>query len=286
MSGLSQAQQGKILQEWARKVLQEKGPGTVISDPDPGRCCNGIKRGVHRAEYDFLMGGRRVEIKSSRMAWSSTKQCWYVQFFRVKLPFGERTKSVFDDLYLVVMSPKGLHLVKHDLVTGVATCGKSTEVRGHAIKVYASKRTDCWEDALGEMLEKLCERSGCTVVAEKPLSEVGAKAYLSEEVRQGQVAGLPMSSMSKEKRGKRIEEIGLAIDRRLHSQSEFNFLKGNRGKSNASADWARGKVLVELKRCGLKFNRARELWQCQFANIKPTYFDELWLSIYTHFGIH
>ena len=56
VSGLSQAQQGKLLQEWARKVLQEKNPETVISDPDPGRCCNGIERGVHRPEYDFLMG--------------------------------------------------------------------------------------------------------------------------------------------------------------------------------------------------------------------------------------
>ena len=134
----------------------------------------------------------------------------------------------------------------------------------------------------------MCKRSGCFVVEEKPLSEVNVQEILIEQVSPGEAAvvGLPMSRMSREKRGKRIEEIGLAIDRRLHPSMEFSFLKGNRGKSNAPADWARGKVPVELKSSGLNFNRAKDLWQCQFANIKPTYFDELWLSIYTHFGIH
>ena len=220
------------------------------------------------------------------MAWCSAERCWSVQFSSIKLPYGVRTGPAFDDLYLVVMSPEGLHRVKCDLVTRVSSCGKATRIGGHMIRVYESRHTYCWEDALEGILEKLCQQSGGTVAAEKPLSEVGVKAGLSEEVPQGQVAGLPMSSMSKEKRGNRIQEIGLEIDRRLHSQNEFSFLKGNRSKSNASADWARGKVLVELKSCGLNFNRARELWQCRFANIKPTYFDELWLSIYTHFGIH
>ena len=288
MSGLGQTQQGKVLQEWVRTELQEKNPGTEISDLDPGRCCNGSKRGVYRAEYDLKMGGRRVEIKSSRMAWHSTEGRWNVQFVRVKLPFGERTESVFDDLYLVILSPRGLHLIKHDLVTGVSTCGKATEVGGHLIKVYGSKRTACWKDALDEMLEKLCQRNGCTVVDQKPLSEIGVNAGLSEGGSQGQAvaAGLPMSRMSKEKRGKRIEAVGLAIDGMLHPRSSFSFIKGNAGKANGPNDWVRGSVRVELKSCGLKFNRAKDLWQCQFSCIKPTHFDELWLSICTQLGIH
>lgn len=43
---------------------------------------------------------------------------------------------------------------------------------------------------------------------------------------------------------------------------------------------------MELKSCGLGFNRAKDLWQCQFSGIKPTHFDELWLTIYTRVGIH
>ena len=287
VAALGQTQQGKLLQEWAKTVLQEKYPEIEISDPEPGRCSNGSERGVYRAEYDFLMGGRRVEIKSARMAWNSTRRRWNVQFVRVKLPFGERTESVFDDLYLVVLSPKGLHLIKHDLVTGVSTSGKSTEIDGHVIKMYGSTRTACWKDALEVILEKLCQRSGCTVVDQKPLSELGVESVLNQAVSQGQaVAGLPMSRMSKEKRGKRIEAVGLAIDGMLHPRSSFSFVTGNAGKANAPNDWVRDSVRVELKSCVLKFNRAKDLWLCQFCCIKPTHFDELWLTIYTRVGIH
>ena len=288
VSGLSQAQQGKILQEWARKVLQEKNPGTVISDPDPGRCWNGIKRGVHRAEYDFLMGRRRVEIKSSRMAWSSTAGCWYGHFVCVKLPSGERTESVFDDLYLVLLSPRGLHLIRHDLVTALSTRGKLTEIGGHAIRVCGSAGTGCWDDALNDMLDKLCKQGHCTVVDEGHFSQLDVKELLKNAISPGQavVAGLPMSSMSREKRGKRIQEIGLAIDRRLHPQSKFSFMKGSCGTANAPVDWVRGKLRVELKSCSLSFNTSNNRWNAYFSCIKPDLFDELWLAIYGVAGVH
>ena len=47
---------------------------------------HGSRRGRHRAEYDFLMGGRRVEVKSSRMVWVKKQRHWLVQFANVKLP--------------------------------------------------------------------------------------------------------------------------------------------------------------------------------------------------------
>ena len=78
MSGLGQAPQGKILQEWARKVLEEKCPETEILDPETGLCSNGSLRGRHQAEYDFLMGGWRVEIKSTRLVWDSIHRRWGV----------------------------------------------------------------------------------------------------------------------------------------------------------------------------------------------------------------
>ena len=287
VSGLGQAQQGKILQEWARKVLQEKNPETEILDPGPGTCCNGRRRGPHQAEYDFSMGGRRVEVKSSRMAWSSKDGRWNVQFFHVKLAYQERAEPAFDDLYLVLSSPRGLHLVKHDLATGVSTRGKSTEISGHIVQVRGSTTTDCWEDALDDILEKLCERGGCTVVHEQRFSDSEFKEMLSNGVSPGQaaVAGLPMSNMSREKRGNRIQEIGLAIDRVLHPGSKFSFMKGNCGAANAPADWVRGKTRVELKSCGLTFDQSTNRWRCRFAWLKPGLFDELWLAVYTAAGI-
>ena len=37
---------------------------------------HGSRRGRHQAEYDFLMGGRRVEVKSSRMVFSLLMSSW------------------------------------------------------------------------------------------------------------------------------------------------------------------------------------------------------------------
>ena len=92
LAGLGHNQQGRMCQEWARKMLQKKNPEAEILDPERGTCCNGSRRATHQAESDFLMDGRRVEIKSARMAWTSTPGCWHLQFFRIKLPYGERTQ--------------------------------------------------------------------------------------------------------------------------------------------------------------------------------------------------
>ena len=288
LAGLGQNQQGKMVEEWAKGVLQKQNPHAEISDPEPRICRDGSRRGAHREEYDFLMGGCRVEVKSSRMAWSSTERLWYVVFSSIKLPYGERTQPVFDDLYLVLLSPEGMYLIKHDLVTRISTCGERTGVSGHTMLVRGSRRTNCWEDACDEILEKLCEQGACSVVHEQPLSDLGFQEILSERVSPGQaaVAGIPMSSMSRERRANRIQEIGLALDRRLNPQSAFSSTGGSRGTANAPADWVRGMKRVELKSCVLTFDRSNNRWQCCFYCIKPDMFDELWLAIYTSVGIH
>ena len=197
-------------------------------------------------------------------------------------------EAAFDDLYLVILSPWGLHLIQHDVVTGVCTTGKSTEVGGHMIRVYGSVGTHGWEGAFDNILQKLCVRGSCKVVDQKPFTALVLKKILGQSISRGKevVAEIPMSNMSMNKRGKRIQEVGLAIDCRLHPRSPFSFAEGNRGKANAPADWVRGVDRVELKSCGLTFNRTNHLWRCEFQHIKPDLFDELWLAIYTSVGIH
>ena len=95
-----------------------------------------------------------------------------------------------------------------------------------------------------------------------------------------------MSSMSRGKRGKRIQEIGLAIDRIVHPHSQFRLLQGNAGKANAPTDWVGDNKMVELKSCILCWDQSNKRWQCNFQWIKPDLFDELWLAIYTVVGIH
>ena len=147
---------------------------------------------------------------------------------------------------------------------------------------------ECWEDSLKEILRKLCEQGGCNVVHMKALSKLDFKEIVSKSITPGQaaVAGIPMSTMSKEKRGKRIQEIGLAIDHVVHPDSKFSFMKGNCGTGNAPADWVRGSVRVELKSCGLNFNSYHNQWRAYFSCIKPDLFDELWPAIYGVAGVH
>ena len=211
VSGLTQHEQGRLCQEWAKKVLQEQNPQAEMLDPEPGTCCNGRRRGSNQTLYDFSLDRRRVEIKSARMGWSSRSKggYWRVDFRGIKLAHGERGECAFDDLYLALLSPRGSHLIKHDLVTGVSTSGERTEVSGHVITVSGSTTPDGWEDALDYILEKLCERGGCRVVHEQHFSDLGFKEILSAWGRPGQaaIAGIPMSCMNTEKRGKRIQEV-------------------------------------------------------------------------------
>ena len=286
LAGLGQTQQGKILQEWAKGVLQKQNPQAEISDPDLGRCCNGRRRGVNMAAYDFLMGGRRVEVKSSRMFWSTTEGRWNVQFSNIKLPYRDRTQPAFDDLYLVILSPRGMHLIKHDLVTGIQTCGQRTDVCGHVIKVGGNRRAGCWEDALDQIMKKLGEKGRCALLDERPFQDPAFKQLASELVSPGTpvVVGIPMSSMSRQKRGNRIQEIGLAIHRGLHPDSYFS--RTGVGGNGARADWVRDTKSVELKSCVLTLDRSNNRWLCRFSWIKAGLFDELWLAIYTFAGIY
>ena len=296
---LSQAGQGKLLQEWARKVLEEKNPETEILDPEVGVCCDGRKRGRHMASYDFRLGTQRVEIKSAKMVWNAAHRQWYTLFAGVKLGSFARHQAAFDDLYLALMCPTGVHLIKHDLSAGVSAHGKATEVRGHKIQVNGSRGTTCWEGALHEILWKLCERGGCALVFKELFSQEGLLSTLLAQPAnrsEDQVvhSGLPMSNMSFQKRGKRIQEIGLRVDQTLNPHHAFHIimeegldsLGRKRSTANASADWVRGTTRIEVKSSALCFNKAHNRWQCQFTAIKQELFDELWLAIYSPIGIH
>ena len=284
VSSLSQYQLGRVCQEWARNVLQGKHPETAISEPEAEQCWDGRRRGSNTS-YDFLLGACRVEIKSARLAWNSAQRCWTAEFPGVKIAYGKRAKTAFDDLYLVILSPSTVYLIEHDLATGLSTRGYLTEIMGHRIRVRGRTGIDCWEDALKEILCKLCEQGGCRVVHMKALSKLDFKEIVSKSITPGQaaVAGIPMSAMSKEKRGKRIQDIGLTIDRVVHPDSKFSFMSGT---ANAPADWVRGSVRVELKSCGLNFNCYHNQWRAYFSCIKPDLFDELWLAIYGVAGVH
>ena len=85
-------EQGRIGKAWARKVLQEQNPKSDILEPKPGTCSDGRRRALNQAEYDFVLNGRKVEVKGARMTWVSTSYggYWRLTFRAVKLPYGKR----------------------------------------------------------------------------------------------------------------------------------------------------------------------------------------------------
>lgn len=150
LAALSYARRGFLLQKWAKRFLAEKYPYLSMLQPHLGQCINGMKRSTHNAEYDVLFGGRRVELKSAQLCFNRSR--WEVTWRGIKLQFpGCRNKSAFDDVYITLLTPGGLHLFKHDLSTGVSRDGQRTEQMGHIIRLFGSLKQTCWKAA-----SKLC----------------------------------------------------------------------------------------------------------------------------------
>ena len=284
LEGLSPRAQGKLAEDWARRVLHEQNPGSEISDPEPGTYCNGNSRGI----WD----GRRVEVKSGRMVWNKRMRCWMLRFRNIK-------GHEFDALFLAAVSPDGLRLVQYDAHTGLHADGRRTECRGHLIEILGSTHDPSWQDAVATILCKLCEKGACRFLAYESFDKFHLSnaalhgRRLQHPSREAAYSGIPLRTLSSAKRGLRIEAMGVAVDRSLHPNSQFTSVlsdetaaTGPRNTSNAFADWSRDGRRVELKSSSLIWQKYNAVWMCRFAHVKPELFDELWLSIYSPLGIH
>ena len=202
-----------------------------------GLCCNGRGRGSNNASYDFELGDRRVAIKSSRLQWVPHVRYWQVRFYKVKMH-----STMFDDLYLVVLSPSGLSLIKHDLATGIMSDGRRTETHGYRIIVYGTRDAAGWEKDVDMILLKLCRGGSCNLIARDSFGHPTLRDLLStfkasRTPCQALWDGIPMSNMSSEKRGLRIQAMGFDVDQRLHPGGHFSLISeglaggGGRGSS-------------------------------------------------------
>ena len=291
--GMGQYQQGQLAQDWARRVLQEQHPESQILDADPGTDCNGNSRSLYRAPYDFLMDGKRVEVKSARLALDARMR-WQLKFWNVKLPLGTR-QAEFDDLYLVALGPRGLTLVKHDLRTGVCKAGRRTEVKGHIIQVVSHGEAD-WEEALRQMMQSLCEVGSCELIANEAFSapEFKNMSWTRGSARskaESLYLKCPMHNMSKQKRGLRIQAMGQQVNQVLNPRSSITCLtelvrENGLKRGDAGADWLRDGKRIEIKSSGLTWDGSQRRWCCGFYSIKPNLFDELWLAIRSPHGVH
>ena len=279
---MSQQEQSGICKAWARQTLEKLHPDWEISDTAVG---------IENGHYDFLMKGRKVQIKSSRMKWDSSDKVWIARFRRVHFSLGKEKRAQFDDLYLVIASPSGLLLIKHDLHTGICLNGKITQKEGHNVEICGSLSDAKWEEALYTIEQKLCQAGKCERIATRSFGDVDIQQFLATNsecghARQTVYDGVPLQTMSPARRGLQIQKIAFAIDQKLHRGGNFSLPEeptraesGSRKSSNASADWIRDGVLVKVKSSQLGFDKRNKAWRCQFVGLKPHLFDDLWLAI-------
>ena len=242
------------------------------------------------------MDARKIECKSAQMSWVRARKHWHALFQCVKLPWpGFRNQAPFDDLYLALFSPDSLHIIKHDRRTGVSKAGKQTGSSGHQIVVGAAAGQECWQSARSQILDKFLAKGHCELVARIDLSATEVRAFLAEQM-EGMAArqdheykGVPLNHTGPELRGFQVEKIAFEVDQILHPNISFEF-----SKSSSDVDWVRGDVKVENKHGQMLFDRDRQGWYCSFSRIQcaganvreHNLFDELWLAIYSPFGLH
>ena len=278
LAQLNGVRRGAVIEKWVRRMLQDTCPGCVVEDAVPGHCVNGVRRSPHQAEYDFLCDGRKVEIKSAQLLGGNPGERWVVRFGGIQFQASSISScTIFDDLYLVIFSPKWLHLVRHDLQTGLSNSGRHVTVFG---------KQGNWEESLDLILDRLCTSGKCKLIGKTDISD----SWIADECERNvdHVTRLyvdkPFASMSPQLRGFRIERLVREFDKLLHSESEFS--RPSRClQVCSSSDWIRGKTRVEVKSSQLHFSHARQRWCCAFWAIKPNSFDELLLAIYSPRGL-
>ncbi|CAK9043122.1 unnamed protein product [Durusdinium trenchii] len=293
LSLLSGTRRGMILQDFCRKELARLHPHSKIEEPLRSTCCNGARRSASQAEYDFGMDARKVKCRSAQMSWNRAMMRWRVLFPKVKLPrSGFWDEAAFDDLYLTIFSPNSLHIIKHDLQTGVSTVGKQTESHGHQISVQGTRGQECWQTARHHILNRFLTK-GCELVSSVDLSAVEVSNWLTQQIEGLRAPqdlayqGVPLNYMAPQLRGLRIQAAAFEVDQILHPNCSFS-------RSCSDIDWFRGAVRVELKSGQMCYNKVQRRWRCSFQNIKcecqaardHDLFDELWLAIYSPLGIH
>lgn len=304
LSTVSGSVRGNILAGLARIIYSERHPNSVIGDAVPGRCINGTPRGVYRAEYDWCRNGLRIECKSSMMTWQPGRTSWSFNFRCVKVPLaGVREQAEFDELLLVLYSPRSVYIYQHDGELGVSRKGSRTSYSGHQIQLYGPRGLESWRDSLVQIIGKLDAGSnGCQQLAVVPTSDTRIRSMLNtrRSVTHQAFRGVPSERLPPHQRALRIRSVVRRVDAIVNPVARLGmatpqFLRwfaNNRGQE-PTYTWQRGDAQVKCK-CGqLAFDSALSRWKVVFTGIHKSVsltsnasVEELLLGMYTPRGIY
>ena len=140
----------KIVMEADRRFIHAN---STFAEPGPEYAIDGKRRGKGNASYDWIRDEKRIEVKHSQLSFVENRRYWYCTFYGVK-------RTCFDELLLVIYSPRGLDIFKHDGSYALRKSGASEE-----ISLRAGTRAWDWLSAL-QAIEAKLESNGCPRIAQ------------------------------------------------------------------------------------------------------------------------
>jgi len=149
---MNPAVRGLRVERMVMELDQLIHPNCIFAEPGPEEAIDGKRRGKHRASYDYIRDGKRIEVKHSQLSFVENKRYWHCTFVGVK-------RSCFDELLLVIYSPRGLDIFKHDGSYALSNRGASEE-----IWLRAGTRALDWLGAL-QIMEAKLKSNGCPRIA-------------------------------------------------------------------------------------------------------------------------
>jgi len=300
LAALNGKLRGEVLATLTRGVMSDLAFGARITDAERGTCGDGRARGIQQAEYDWTCDGRRIECKSSQMQWCQSRKLWFFRFRNIKF-------DLFDELLVALFTPSRLYIYLHDLMLGVATEGRNTNVSGHSVELYsprASERRSCWAVALVSVLEKLdAPSNACKRIFDLSLDDARVAAAIQKHtvpMVEHAYRNVPLAGLSPPKRGFVVQLLVRQLDCILHPQARIEdpvigrCINGSRRNPHtAEYDWLRNGKRIECKHAQLQWKKKRSKWTVNFQAIKivkdgvihPS-FDELLIVLYTPTGLH
>ncbi|CAE7540551.1 mad2l1-1 [Symbiodinium natans] len=308
------ARRGKAIQRLLKENLALFFPSSTLSEPPQGLCINGQRRSKHQSEFDWMLDGRRVECKSTRLAWDGSRCEWYARWSAIKLDTDRSDKaSPFDDLLLVLHSPFRLDFLMHDLSCYVVNDGVRSSFLGQTVRCKARAGATDTSQAWQHIIQKLTQPpNACRHIASlrsdvDPMLRVVADEVVKKtwEHSWGCYKTVPLIGLTAASRSLRLQDLAFKIDQMLHPNSAFSIGVGaeavvgeqrlqRRGTARGSADWWRDGERVEFKSSKMFWRHGRQCWSVHFAGVKDAAhrpdrhcpFDDLYLGIYSPCGFY
>ena len=158
LSLVNPSSRGLCIQEIALEIDKMLHPTSQFSMAEGETTVSGSRRAPSSRSVDWIRDGQKVEVKHCKLSVerTATGLRWICYFQGIKCAYpGVREENLYDELWLVIYSPVGLHFLRHHGRLGLSSQGIHTAAKGHVLKLYAPAYEEDYQVALEAILSKL-----------------------------------------------------------------------------------------------------------------------------------